>query len=257
MKSIVSLALASTLGLVACGGQNGGSANAPEPVEPSPTTVEESPTAVVELEDGPVAPGRYLFTIRNVCGKGDPIGCPRGIDPPPPLDLEVTVPAGWQHWWDFGLLTPAGDDSPTEGPDGAALVMGWTTFTVGLNSDPCITDPDGHEVPDVKVGPSVDDFVNAVQDQKGLEVTEPIDRTVGDHPARFFSLEGPADLSGCDNWRPWDPGFFVQGPNNHWDVWVVDVEGDRVLIVAQHFPDTPAETVTQLEEMVESIRFQP
>lgn len=263
-STILSLVLTATL--VACGGESaesrengegGKPASAPEPTTSSPAPSAESSSAVVELEEGVVAPGRYRFTIRNVCEKWDPIGCPRGTKPPPPLDLKVTVPAGWQHWWEFGLLTPAGDDSPTEGPDGAALVMGWTTFMVGLNSDPCITDVDGHEIPDVKVGPGVDDFVRAVQAQKALDVTEPTDTMLGGYPARFFTLEGPADLRGCDNWRPWDPGFHVQGPNNHWDVWVVDVEGDRVLIVTQYFPDTPAETVAQLEQMAQSIRFRP
>lgn len=219
------------------------------------TTASATPSGIPTLQEGPVTPGRYVFTIRNVCEAGDPIGCPEGSDPPPPLDLEITVPAGWQHWSDFGLLTPDAGDEPTEGPDGAAIVMGWTTFNVGLNSDPCLTQ--GHEVPDIKVGPSVDDFVDAVQAHKGLDVTEPEDVELGGHPARFFSLRGPANISKCDNWRPWDPGFYVQGPNNLWDVWVVDVDGDRVLIVNQYFPDTPSTVTGQLREMAESIEFLP
>jgi hypothetical protein len=237
------------MGLVACGQDDPDPRSAePEPSDPSPTTVEV-------MADGPVSPGRYRFTIRNVCEKGDPIGCPDGTVPAPPLDLEVTVPAGWQHWWEFGLLTPDGDDSPTEGPDGAALVMGWTTFHVGLSSNPCLAR--SHQAPDVEVGPTVDDFVDAVQAQKALDVTEPEDTMVGGFPARFFSLEAPADLSGCEEWRPWDPGFFAQGPSNHWDVWAVDVDGDRVLIVTQRFPDTPAEVVDELAAMVESLEFLP
>ena len=52
--------------------------------------------------------------------------------------------------------------------------------------------------------------------------------------------------------------FFLRTrPSNHWDVWVVDVGGDRVLIVTDYFPDTPADTVAQLAGMVESIRFMP
>ena len=199
-------------------------------------------------------PGRYVFTIRNVCEEGDPVGCPVGTVAPPPLDLEVTVPEGWQHWWEFGLLTPEGED-PTAGPDGAALVMGWTTFQVGLNSDPCLSE--GHEIPDVKVGPTVDDFVEAVQAQEALDVTEPIDVELGGFPGRYFELNGPADISGCDNWRPWDPGFYVQGPNNHWEVWVIDVDGSRVLIVTQYFPGTPGPIKSQLRKMAESIEFLP
>lgn len=223
------------------------------PSTESPTTA--TPTAVPELADGPVTPGRYRFTIRNVCEEGDLIGCPEGIDPPPPLDLEVTVPAGWQHWRDFGVITPDTGDDATAGPDGAALVMGWTTFFVGLNSDPCLSE--AHEIPDIDVGPSVGDFVDAVQAHNGLDVTAPKDVELGGYPGRFFSLRGPADISQCDNWRPWDPGFYVQGPNNLWDVWVIDVAGDRVLIVTQHFPDTPTAVTAQLQEMAQSIEFLP
>jgi hypothetical protein len=257
--------LALLLSLVACGGQDSAAdkPNVPDVVDSSSAAATPSePTdtgsaQVTAMTEGPVPPGRHRFTIRNLCEKGDEIGCPKGTVPPPPLDLEVTVPAGWQHWPDFGVITPDTDDTPTEGPDGAALVMGWTTFQVGLNSDPCITDVDGHEVPDIKVGPTVDDFVDAVQAHKGLDVTEPVDTEVGGYRARLFSLEGPPDISACDNWRPWDPGFFVQGPNNHWDVWAIDVDGDRVLIVTQHFPDTPEQTVDELGDMVETITFQP
>lgn len=246
------LSLVLLLGLAACGGAGD---EAPGR-ESTPTDPVDSSTATVdELEEGPVAPGRYRFTIRNVCEQGDLVGCPEGVLPPPPLDLEVTVPAGWQHWWEFGLLTPQGDSTPTEGPDGAALVMGWTTFQVGLNSDPCLAV--AHEVPDVKVGPTVDDFVEAVQAHEALDVTEPVEAAVGGFPARFFSLEAPSDLSGCDNWRPWDPGFYAQGPSNRWDVWVVDVDGDRVLVVNQYFPGTPPKVVDELGEMVESLRFHP
>lgn len=245
---IQSMLVALLLALTACSEQG-------DAVEATTPSKSPSSSGVSPLQDGPVTPGRYRFTIPNTCEQGDPIACPEGIVPPPPLDLEVTVPAGWQHWREFQLLTPAGDASPTEAPDGGALVMGWTTFHVGLSSEPC--SQVSHQKPDVRVGPTVADFVDAVQAQKTFDVTRPVDATVGGYPARFFSLNAPADLSGCEEWRPWDPGFYAQGPRNHWDVWIVDVKGDRVLIVTQYFPETPEDTKTELRAMAESIRFTP
>jgi hypothetical protein len=49
----------------------------------------------------------------------------------------------------------------------------------------------------------------------------------------------------------------VQGPDNVWDIWIIDADGFRVLIIAEYFPGTPADVKAELREMVESIRFEP
>ncbi|WP_183092784.1 hypothetical protein [Nocardioides stalactiti] len=82
-----------------------------------------------------------------------------------------------------------------------------------------------------------------------------MDASVGGHPARFFTLSVPADISGCEFWRPWEPSFHAQGPSNIWDIWVVDVDGFRVVIVTHYFPDTPPDTVAELRQMVRSLSF--
>jgi hypothetical protein len=178
----------------------------------------------------------------------DPIACPEGVTAPPPIPLEVVVPEGWEHLAGFPVITRIGKQT-----DEAALVLGWTSNTVGLNSDPCSLE--SHELPDVKVGPSVDDFVDAVSLQDWPNVSAPVDTTLGGASGRYFTLEAPADFSECEEWRPWDPGFYAQGPRNMWEVWVLDVDGHRVLIVINYFPDTPTRTIAQLHEMVQSIRF--
>lgn len=242
--------------LTACGGDEPGESTEDDDSTSSTPTFSSSPTDSAEETSS-----RLRFTVHHVCANSDSLTCPKRRDMPPPVKLEVTVPEGWQQLEDFpNVITPV-QPNPTAGPDGAALLLGWTTFQVGVNSDPCLTPgeakkyDDGHESPDVAVGPTVDDFVEAVTSQRALDVTKPVDARIGGHGARFFSLEGPDDLSKCELWRPWDPGIYAQGESNHWDVWAVRVDGQRVVFVAQHFPETPPEAVAQLREIVESIRF--
>jgi hypothetical protein len=242
--------------LTGCGGDPDPTV-APEPiasttsVTPSEAVTSPSPASVVPLTDGYVEPGRYRFVVSVDCKgvKDDPIACPAGVPDPPPIPLEVTVPGGWEHLPGFPVIRTLGKQTHKEG----ALVLGWTSNTVGLNSDPCSSK--SHELPDVRVGPGVDDFVDAVGSQKRLHSTAPVDTKVGGASGRYFTLKGPADLSECVEWRPWDPGFYAQGPSNIWEVWVLDVDGHRVLIVADYFPGTSARTIAQLRQMVESIHF--
>ena len=223
----------------------------PTTVAPSEAVTSPSPAGGVPLADGPLDPARYRFVVSVDCQgvKDDPIACPEGVPDPPPIPLEVTVPDGWEHLPGFPVIRTIGGQTDEEG----ALVLGWTSNTVGLNSDPCASA--SHELPDVKVGPDVDDFVDEVGSQEWPDVTAPVDTNVGGTSGRYFTLKGPADLSECVEWRPWDPGFYAQGPSNIWEVWVLDVDGHRVLIVANYFPSTSARTIAQLRLMVESIRF--
>ena len=249
------------LGLSGCGGASSSDAEADATTS---TTAQADVTTstvargVAELENGLVEPGRYRHVILHNCDES-PVDC---VSPSPPIHLDLTVPGGWEANVDYQLIfpeSPVSVDSPigpTTGPDGAGLVLGWTNYWVGLNSNPCTPKgTDGHQVTDTPVGPTVNDFVDAVVVHPELDITEPVDVTLGTHVGRFFTLTAPSDISGCDDWRPWDPGFYAQGPSNQWDVWAMDVDGFRVVVVAQHFPETPADVKAQLREMVESIEF--
>ena len=253
-RTSVALSLLVPLSMTSCGEPTAAIDDAvatPITGSPSEAVTSTSATGVAELADGSLEPGRYRFVVSVDCEgvTDDPIACPDGVVDPPPIPLEVTVPGGWEHLPGFPVLRTLGKPTQKEG----ALVLGWTSNTVGLNSDPCSSK--SHELPDVKVGPSVDDFVYAVGSQKRLHASAPVATKVGGTSGRYFTLQGPADLSECLEWRPWVGGFYAQGPNNIWEVWVLDVEGHRVLIVADYFPGTSARTIAQLRQMVESIRF--
>jgi hypothetical protein len=253
------LFVASLLAITACSGQGDvvdGSTTRPPNHDTSPEPTDSSTSAAQSgvglLEDGPVTPGRHRYVVLSTC---DPkLGCPAKSEPRLP-DVLVTVPSGWTASNEFHLIEPS-TSAGTGPPDGAALIMGWTNFWAALNSQPCSSV--SHQIPDIKVGATVIDFVDAVVTHPELHVTEPRPIQLGKHRGQFFTLVGPSDISQCkEEWRPWEPSPYLQGPGNRWDIWVMDVDGVRVLIMAEYYPGTSAKLWAQLHDMAESIRFMP
>jgi hypothetical protein len=236
------------LALTACSGQ-GNASDRVDSATPSPSASRASGAA--SLADGVIEPGRYRHVLQNFCEHAK--GCP--VDQQPALpSLEITVPDGWSA--DLGVQTLWPDSGrDTTSPNDPALALGWTTSWVRLFSNPCHAE----EAPaaDIAVGPTVDDFVNAVTAHRALDVTEPTPVTLGRHTGRFLTLHGPASTKGCGEWRPWDPAPYLQGPSHTWDMWVMNVDGVRGVIMAEYFPETPPQIKAELRKMAESITFVP
>ena len=215
---------------------------------PSPSA---SPTAAT-MPDGPLPAGTYTFAPFGT-GPGLDSTClqppqPDCIDPGPPTSMLVslTVPDGWESF-ETGLWIDS--NAP---PGGAALGFnrgGW------LYSDPC-RKPDTTN-PDIPVGPTVDDFVNALADHELLDATTPVDVTVDGYAGKAVDLQVPEDISQCEVYRPWQPNIYAQGPAHLWHLRVIDVDGDRVVIESMEYADTPSQRRTELEAMVDSIQIEP
>ena len=251
------LLVALLLSVSACSGQGdevGGEAARPTtetPTESRTPTTTSGPAGASPLEDGPVTPGRHRFVVSSTCDGR--MGCPTEKEPALPA-IEVTVPDGWDAATDVLTIFPAvGRDTTSR--NSPALVMGWTNFWLGLNSQPC--SERSHQKPDIAVGPTVDDFIDAVAAHPLLEGTDPKSVKLGKYGGQFFSLFGPKDITECKEWRPWDPAPYLQGPENRWDIWVMDVQGVRVVIVAEYFPETPQDIKAELRAMAASVRFTP
>ncbi len=102
-----------------------------------------------------------------------------------------------------------------------------------MYSDPCFT-VDGP--PDVKVGPTADDFADALAAHPLLNSTTPVETTLGGYSGKYVDLQLPADVAKCPfNYYPWAPAFYAQGPNHRWHVWSLDVDGVRVVIQSGDF----------------------
>ena len=216
---------------------------------PTPTT-SPSPAAsaaLASVPDGPLAAGTYRIPQWDT-------NCPerqRGCSPSPAHDavrVTLAVPDGWEGIIGTIWLAEKGNGPP----DGAGLLVGRGAW---LLTDPC-TKAEHAIPPDIEVGPSVDDFANALADHPLLDVTDPVDVTLAGYSGKYLDLRVPADLSKCEVYRPFDPGLFAQGPSHRWHLWILDVDGLRFVVQTTDYAGTSAKHRSELEAIVDSIEME-
>lgn len=163
-----------------------------------------------------------------------------------------TVPAGWATTEAFVF----------KDRDGPGEVMFGTWIVSHIYADSC-----HWRGTLVDVGTTVDELASALMDQEGRDASAPTDVMLGGFPAKRIELSVPADLdiATCDNefLRSWpDPGPDESGglPSRVGQtdvVYIVDVDGNRLVIDAGHMPASSEENLAELEEVLASIRIEP
>jgi hypothetical protein len=185
----------------------------------------------------------------EVLDAGTYVSSPFSADP---MRFTLTFPAGWRAFNDFAFL-PAAEGS-SEAPDGMAL--GFSQID-GLYSDPCFASGSG----DVEVGTTVDDLVGAFGEQTAYEVTGPTDITLAGYSGKRLDLTLPSDLGtstcGYEDYVPWPGSPYSQGPGNLWHLWILDVDGTRVVVMTNDFDGTPAEDRAEMQAILDSLRIEP
>ena len=173
---------------------------ATEDRSPEATTAASAPPSAVSpgslpiLEEGAVAPGRYVVMPPTdgwaACADWV-VDCPPEPAQARSLRVEITVPRGWEAGFEGTVLVPSAGSfaSAAEGPAGAGVVIGWTGHPSGLHADPC--QAVSHLKPDIEFGPTVDEFVDAVRAHPSLEITEPEAAELGGYRGRYFELTAP------------------------------------------------------------------
>lgn len=222
----------------------------------SATPLPPSSSSPRALWEGQVPAGTYFVTPflgddPSICGpaptRATPPPCPEATSDDS-IRVTFTVPDGWAGAPFRSLWLADGTNSPPAGAGMIFLRGGW------LHSDPCRTDPSAMEIP---VGPTVDDFATALAEHPLLDVTAPIDVTLGGYSGKYVDLQVPSDISGCDAYYPWEPGLYAQGPSHQWHLWILDVEGVRVVVQATDYPATSAQHQSELQAIVDSIQITP
>jgi hypothetical protein len=177
---------------------------------------------------------------------------------PAPLDsisFSFTVPDGWQGVGPVGSAAFAvAPTEGTEGPSGAALSFIRVT---GVYSDPC----HGNAGSPPPVEDRVDDLARALGEQTAYDASAPTEVTLGGYSGLQMDLQLPSDIdfATCDDgaFWVWDSPPYAQGPGNRWHLWILDVDGTRVVILAEDFATTSAAHQSELQAIAESVEIQP
>lgn len=209
-----------------------------------PTTAPSPTPSPMALPDGPMDRGLLqagTYTIDD-----------RGITQA--TNFVFTVPAGWEYWDPFV--------GKARGQPGE---VGLTTWVVShVYRDSCQHTTDSL----VSVGSSPDKLVSTLVGLKNRVSSQPTDVTIGGFPAKRLELSLPAglDVNTCvfgavKNWPDPGPnesgGLCCGGPGFVDVVYVVNINGKALAVVARHLPGSSAQDMAELQAVVDSIRIEP
>ena len=202
--------------------------------EPSPTA---SPTETALPASGELTPGTYT------------------IDDPFPLRVSMTVGTEWRVW---SGVTPVGAaiyEESFDPPNGRGIII---TIVNNVYADPCNAG-EGALIPEL--GPGVDDLATALAGQP-LTVASPItDVSLAGYSGTYLEYTVPELDPECTSFglHRWPS---AAGPRQALldesdRVWILDVDGVRLVIDVFSFPGASEADLAEIQEIVDSIRIAP
>ena len=180
-----------------------------------------------------------------------------------PVSMTVTIPApDWYGERGGGILIKHDQSGP---PDGAGMIVFAGDGDLSVYGDPCewlSTRPDTAHT-------TVDEVVRALTDQPSRDASQPVDVTVGGYAGQSITLHVPDDMvyegerfRDCDNGEfrtlveGVDGARYHQGPGQIDKLWVLDVDGEIVVIDIGYYDGTPQSVIDELEAIVQSTTFE-
>jgi hypothetical protein len=164
--------------------------------------------------------------------------------------IEITVPTGWFNFDGWAM---------SKGPDDkTAFVTFWDVDRV--YPTPCRW----KYRPMVDPGRGVNRLAAALIAQPLRHATAPTDAVLGGFRGKFLEWSVPTnvDLDDCDegvfeSWtaRGWSSDRYQQAPGQVDRLWILDVNGERLVVDASYLPNATAHDRAELDSVVSSIRF--
>ncbi len=124
-------------------------------------------------------------------------------------------------------------------------------------------DPCNAENPSPPLGPSVEDFANALVAQMRTSTTEPIPVELDGHQGLYLELTSPAkfDFSGCGEGEMLiftntngDEGRVLDRPATD-RYWILDLDGQRVVVTAMTDRDAADEDIELVTDVAKAATF--
>jgi hypothetical protein len=211
----------------------------------SPASAYASPSAAAEVS----AVGTVRITNRVLGGGTYPA-------------YSLQIPEGWEASGPFTIKSSGGPQ-----------VMGVGVWDVGaVPGDPCHWGSTTWTP-----GPSVDELVAALQAQVTRNASATVEVTLAGHPGRYLEWSVPADavvtgdsdFQGCDlepsdghrnfvSWFGAGQGTRYQQVAGQVDrLWILDVDGQRLVVDATYSPDATPADLEELDRVVRSLEFGP
>ena len=175
-------------------------------------------------------------------------------------EYTVVVPKGWFEQGGQFIITGA-----------TRPVLGVSVWDVGqVYRDPCHWQGQGFDP-----GPGVQKLVAALVAQKMRNATTPTDVTLAGYAGKYLEWSVPADMKSsawtsfdaCDldsdgvhhdflSWLGNGTGDrYEEVPGQVDQLWVLDVNGQRLVVDATYSPDTSQSDRAELEAVADSLRF--
>ena len=159
-----------------------------------------------------------------------------------PPEVLVTVPSGYVEAADWYVVS---DDS-------AEFLAVYAVENV--THDACHVSKKNLFRP----GPSVQDLADALAAQKSSSTTKPEPVSLAGYDGLYLEMTGPRDISKCVEFPagPFD-GRGIYGDSQVDRLWILDVDGQRLVVDASHAETSPASDNDKLTAMVNTLEFVP
>jgi hypothetical protein len=171
--------------------------------------------------------------------------------------VSLEVPAGWSAMDAWAFSGPIGHEAPN------GVGLRFYTVTNLLNNPSSL----GDGPLDPPVGPTVDDLMQAIVAQTAWTSSSPTETVIGGYPAQHVQVTIPDDAELESRGREGDAFYlFLDGADGQiygwaigqtFDVYAVDVNGERLVFDGLHYPGTSEADLEALQAVVDSIRIEP